>query len=41
MIKCNVTVCGNISRSAEEKTSHEGNKFISYSNSFTRKRFDS
>lgn len=30
MIKCNVTVCGNISRSAEEKTSHEGNKFISF-----------
>lgn len=30
MIKCNVTVCGNISRSAEEKTSHDGNKFISF-----------
>lgn len=30
MIKCNVTVCGTICRSAEEKTSHDGNKFITF-----------
>lgn len=30
MIKCNVTVCGNIVSSAEEKTTSEGNKFMSY-----------
>lgn len=31
MIKCNVTACGTISSSAEEKQSQEGEKFISFS----------
>ena len=31
MIKCNVTTCGVITSSAEEKTSKEGEKFISFS----------
>lgn len=30
MIKCNVTVCGNIVSSAVEKTAQDGSKFISY-----------
>lgn len=30
MIKCNVTVCGKIVSSAEEKTSKEGNKFMAF-----------
>lgn len=30
MIKCNVTACGNIISSAEEKTSKDGNKFLSF-----------
>lgn len=30
MIKCNVTACGNIVSSAEEKTAQDGSKFISY-----------
>lgn len=31
MIKCNVTTCGTITSSAEEKTSNDGVKFISFS----------
>lgn len=30
MIKCNVTACGTISSSAEEKQSKDGEKFISF-----------
>ena len=30
MIKCNVTACGTISCSAEEKQSKDGEKFISF-----------
>ena len=30
MIKCIVSACGVVARNAEEKSSHEGNKFISF-----------